>query len=84
MFEEAGITVHPSDIREFGVENGTDGVIVIFGLAPPVSASAISPFKANEEATERVVITEAIDLAFPLHTEIVRVFFHSGRSPRGN
>ena len=82
LFEETGIVVSPSSIREFGVGNGADGVIVIFGLTSPISPACIPPFEANEEATERVIIAEAMDLAFPLHTEIVRSFFRTGRNMR--
>lgn len=80
LFEETGIIVNPSEIIEFGARNGTDGVIVIFGLAPAISPACMPPFQANEEATERVVIFDVIDLAFPLHTEIVRSFFTKGRA----
>jgi 8-oxo-dGTP pyrophosphatase MutT (NUDIX family) len=80
VLEEAGIVVNPADIRHFGVGNGSDGVIVIFGLASPSSPVDIPPFTPNEESTERLILREAIDLAFPLHTEIVRSFFRRSKS----
>jgi len=75
VLEETGIVVDPAGIRHFGVGNGSDGVIVIFGLAQPASPGDIPPFKPNEESTERLIIREAIDLAFPLHTEIAKLYF---------
>lgn len=75
VMEETGIMLNPADIRNFGVGNGSDGVIVIFGVASPPSPVDIPPFKPNEESTERLILRQAIDLAFPLHTEIVRSFF---------
>lgn len=81
VLEETGIALDAADIREFGVGNGSDGVIVVIGLASPPSPVHIPPFKPCEESTERLIIREPAELAYPLHTKIVRSYFRRDRRP---
>jgi ADP-ribose pyrophosphatase YjhB (NUDIX family) len=78
LCEEAGLTIDPQEIREFAVRSVPEGLVMIFGLAQPRTAASLPPFTACEEATERLVITEPVELAFPTHTEAVRAFFQNG------
>lgn len=78
LFEEAGLTIDPQEIREFAVRSVPEGLVMIFGLAPARTAASLPPFVSCEEATERLVITEPVELAFPTHTEAIRMFFQNG------
>jgi len=76
LSEEAGISVDPQTIRDFHVHSAPDGTVLIFGLAPAVRSADLPAFIPTAEASERVVITEPIELAFSLHTQAVTEFFH--------
>jgi ADP-ribose pyrophosphatase YjhB (NUDIX family) len=74
--EEAGIEIDPATIREARVLSAPDGTLLVFGIAPPLAASALPPFTPTDEASERVVLREpAHDMAFPLHAQVVSEFF---------
>ena len=80
VLEETGLALVPDEIREFRVHSAPDGTLLIFGLAQPRILSALLPFVPNEEVTERVILTAPIEMAFPLHAEIVAAFFADKRS----
>lgn len=76
VWEETGLRIAPLEIEEFAVRSTPRGdQILIFGLAQPRTAAILPPFEPSAETTERAVITEPIELAFPLHTEVVKSFF---------
>lgn len=77
--EETGITLQPASIRDFRVRSAPDGTLLVFGLAPPVQASDLPEFTHDGECSERVVIREPPEMAFSLHTEVVREFFERAR-----
>ena len=83
VYEETGITVKTHEIKEFGVRSAEDGTLLIFGLASPRSSSHIPPFRPTDETTERAILTEPQDLAFALHTEMVKRYFEQGLWTRG-
>lgn len=79
LLEESGIEIDPAELREFRVMSAPDGTLLVFGIAVPRAASDLPPFIPTEEASERVIITEAIPLAFPLHSAAVAAYFqHQG------
>ncbi|ROO84842.1 ADP-ribose pyrophosphatase YjhB (NUDIX family) [Actinocorallia herbida] len=73
--EETEVAVDPAHVSLFDVHSAPDGTLLVFGIAPALAASALPPFTANAEATERVVIDGPRELAFPLHTRIAEAFF---------
>lgn len=73
--EEAGVTVAPELITDFGTRSTPDGYLLVFGLGPALRAADLPPFRPNREAATRVVISAPAELAFPLHTEMVQQFF---------
>ncbi len=76
VWEEAGIHLDPESIRIFAVHSTPNNAsILIFGLAAPISAAQLPTFTVTNETTERVIITAPIELAFPLHTQVMREFF---------
>ncbi len=78
LWEEAGVRIAPQEIKEFWVRSTPRGdQILIFGLAQGRTAAALPPFEPSDETTERQIITAPQELAFPLHTEVVKSFFGS-------
>jgi ADP-ribose pyrophosphatase YjhB (NUDIX family) len=75
VYEETGIALKTHEVREFGVRSADDGTLLIFALAKPRTSQEIPLFKPTDETTERAVLTEPMDLAFALHTEMVGLFF---------
>ncbi|WP_129674732.1 NUDIX domain-containing protein [Candidatus Chloroploca sp. Khr17] len=73
--EEAGVTVAAEQITDFGTRSTPDGYLLVFGLGPQLHNSDLSPFRSNREAEARLIITNPVELAFPLHTEMVHRFF---------
>jgi ADP-ribose pyrophosphatase YjhB (NUDIX family) len=75
VFEETGLMIDSDQIREFRVRSAPDSTLLIFGLAHPIGRSDLPPFVPNEETQEVKVITAPQELAFSLHTEILRDYF---------
>ncbi len=75
VFEETGLQLNPDHIREFRVRSAPDSTLLIFGLAKPIGRSDLSPFVPNEETLEIKVISAPEELAFSLHTEVLRDYF---------
>jgi len=76
VLEETGIQIDPSLIHIFAVHSTPNNAsILIFGLAAPMLAASLPPFTVTNETTERVIITAPTELAFPLHTQVMREFF---------
>jgi ADP-ribose pyrophosphatase YjhB (NUDIX family) len=82
--EETGVHADPAAIREARVLSAPDGTLLVFGLAPPLAAAALTPFTPSAEASERVILREAVgDMAFPLHAQVVREYFSGTLGMRG-
>lgn len=75
VFEETGLTLDPDHIREFRVKSAPDSTLLIFGLAKPIGLADVPPFVPNEETLEIKVISAPEELAFSLHSEVVRDYF---------
>ena len=52
-----------------------DGTLLVFGLAEGMTESELPPFIATTESSERVIVTEPTQLAFPLHTQVLAAYF---------
>lgn len=75
--EESNIVIYPSDISVFDVCSVPNGPILIFGVHDyTLNKDELPMFKTTDETTERVIITEPIELAFPLHTKMLKEFFN--------
>lgn len=73
--EELNLRVHPNTIEDFAVRDAlAPNVILIFGLAPQINEE-LPPFVPNEEVSERVILRGGEKLAFPMHEEIVALYF---------
>jgi ADP-ribose pyrophosphatase YjhB (NUDIX family) len=84
VFEETGLAIDPHELQLFGAHsNHGRSFLLIFGLAKERPANSLSAFKPNEETTECVLQRAPIELAFPLHTQVMREFFEGRRSQLG-
>ena len=74
VWEESGVQIDPAGLREFRVFSAGNSTLMIVARATPLTLAELPPFVPNDEASERVVLTEPQELAFPLHTEILTAF----------
>ena len=76
--EETRLTIDPEPIRIFDVYSAVEaGVILIFGLAPPLDPDSLQPFEPTAEVSELCLISEPTPMAFPLHEKAVSKYFDS-------
>jgi len=79
LHEEAGLVVHHLDITLFDVMTGSNGHVLIFGLAPWRPMFDYTKLKHDREVSEITIIYEDFhqfeDLAFPTHTSVARKYF---------
>lgn len=73
--EEAHLAIDPAGVALFAVRSAPDGTLLVFGIARPIGEASLPPFVVTDETTERVVARAPIELAFPLHTEVLREYF---------
>ena len=73
--EVAGVSLDPAGFRLFDVISAPDRTLLLFVLAAGVNSSDLPAFKPSDEASEMAVITAPQELAFPLHTHVVRRYF---------
>ncbi len=74
--EEAGVVIDPQTVHEFRVHSAPDGTLIVCGKAPALQRADLPTFAPTDEASERKILTQPEELAFPLHTQIVTEFFH--------
>ena len=78
LFEETGIIIRPTEVREFRVKSAPGGTtLLVFGLAPAVTIAGFAGFVPNEETQEVCLVTAPQELAFSTHTEALREYFAS-------
>jgi len=80
LLEETGVAVDPAALEVVDVYSAPDGTLLIFGLAPPLTAADLPPFRPGDESSERVILREPADLAFPYHTRVVAAYFAARRA----
>lgn len=78
VFEETGLRVNAEAIRLLAVHSATnvERNPLIFGVAAPLPASALAAFTPNEETSELVIVRESVELAFPLHTQVLAEYLN--------
>ena len=76
LMEETHIIIDPEEVKHFATVSVPSGtIILIFGIAKPMRERDLPPFVPTDETTERVVLREYEDLAFPLHSAVLKKFF---------
>lgn len=79
--EEAGVAIAPASIHPIDVFSAPDGTLIIVGQTASIVEADLAPFVPTLEATERQIITQPRDLAWPLHTEAVHRYFSDHARP---
>jgi ADP-ribose pyrophosphatase YjhB (NUDIX family) len=82
LLEETGIEVPCDEISLYDVQNGLDNTLVVFGLAAKQPSRALEPF-SSEETTEVILIDRPIELAFTMHTDVVRRYLERKKRTDG-
>lgn len=78
--EETGIETDAAAIEILAVHSTPSGAeILIFALASPISSGELPTFTPRDEVSALDVITEPMELAFPLHTRVCADFFSLAR-----
>jgi ADP-ribose pyrophosphatase YjhB (NUDIX family) len=73
--EEAGIAIDVAGVRHLRTVSPPDGgVVLVFGAAAPIDGIG-DGWQPNPEVIERLVVTAAVELAFPTHTDVLRAWF---------
>lgn len=75
LFEETGLEIDPAEIQLFELLDAPDDSLIIFGLAVPRSLVDLPAFSPNPEASERVVIRDAGELAFHIYVTAAQKYF---------
>ena len=73
--EETGIMLEACAIELFDTVSAPDGTLLVYGISPAVDESALDRFEVTREVCELEVCREAVELAFPLHTEAMARWF---------
>jgi ADP-ribose pyrophosphatase YjhB (NUDIX family) len=80
LLEETGVVIRPADVSLFAAHSvPREGLLLLFGVTAARRSADLSAFVANEEASEMVVVPGPVELAFPLHTLVLKDFFDRRR-----
>ncbi len=86
--EETGLEIAAGTLQPFLVASNPQGsFLMVFALAPVLAPDHLPPFgeglhSANPEVQECLVVFEPVELAFPLHTQVLAQYFE--REAGGN
>ena len=79
--EETGLIAAAQDARLFAVHGApAGGTMMIFGVLPERAAEDLPPSAPTEEATEWLVLTDPVELAFSTHTQVLADFLTARRT----
>ncbi|GAA3992215.1 MULTISPECIES: NUDIX domain-containing protein [Streptomyces] len=73
--EETGIDSASRDVRLVDALSSSDGHLLLFGVLPERSADGLTPSAATDETEGWHLLRRPEELAFPLHTLVVRAWF---------
>ncbi|PWR05677.1 NUDIX hydrolase [Micromonospora acroterricola] len=78
--EETGLVAVAEDARLFAVHGApAGGTMMVFGVLPEQRAEDLPPSAPTEEATEWLVLTDPVELAFSTHTRVLADFLAQAR-----
>jgi ADP-ribose pyrophosphatase YjhB (NUDIX family) len=74
--EETGVVIDVDEVQLFRAYSAaSEGFLLLFGLAAPRRLQDLPAFVHNEETSEMIVVQQPQELAFPLHTRVLREYF---------
>ncbi|WP_229401750.1 NUDIX domain-containing protein [Micromonospora okii] len=78
--EETGLTASAADAELFAVHGApAGGTMMVFGTLPARAAEDLPVSAPTDEATEWLVVTEPVELAFSTHTRVLADFLAAHR-----
>ncbi|MBT2396107.1 NUDIX domain-containing protein [Streptomyces sp. ISL-100] len=80
LSEETGIEAAAGQVRLADALSSPAGHLLLFGLLPERAATDLPPSAPTTETTGWHLLREPAELAFPLHTEVVRRWFSGSYS----
>jgi ADP-ribose pyrophosphatase YjhB (NUDIX family) len=80
LYEETGIRIEAENIQLFNTLSAPDGTVLVFGLANQIKGDDLPTFAASAETSEIIILRAPDELAFPLHTQVLRDYFAKYRS----
>ena len=79
--EETGLLAEAGEARLFAVHGApAGGTMMVFGVLPERAIGDLPPSAPTEEATEWLVLTDPVELAFSTHTRVLADFL-AGQRP---
>lgn len=84
LFEETGLNIDSKNFTTYEVLSAVEAkVVLIFGYANvELTVEQLPKFSITNETSERLVLYEPQELAFPLHTEVMLRFFQTINSEK--
>lgn len=80
LWEETGIRIDADEIKPFDIRSTPNGkLILIFGLAKGRKGADLPAYVPTSETTERLILQESQELAFPIHTAVLARFFQANK-----
>ena len=73
--EETGLRIPAEEVQLYDALSAPEGMVLIFGIVTPRSSGDLPPFVSDGETSETVIMREAAELAFPLHTQAATRFW---------
>ena len=75
--EELQVRVSPDEIQEYRTISSSNGILLVFGLAPAMEFSQLPDFVPNDEVSGRNIIVSDKKIVFPIHAQVIREYFGS-------
>jgi ADP-ribose pyrophosphatase YjhB (NUDIX family) len=75
VLEETGVTIDPAQVREFAVRSAPESALLVFGLAAPLRPLGRAALPGSAKPLDCLILDEPVELAFTLHTVVVREYF---------
>ncbi|WP_431781237.1 NUDIX domain-containing protein [Streptomyces chumphonensis] len=80
LWEETELRAEAGHARLFDARSAVD-TLNLFALLPERTEETLPESRPTAEATEWLVLSDAVDLAFPSHTEAMRAYFAADIAP---
>jgi ADP-ribose pyrophosphatase YjhB (NUDIX family) len=77
--EETGVVIDAGEVSLLAAHSAPErGVLLLFGLVRSRTRAELGALEPTEEVSECIVLRQPEELAFPLHTRVLREFFARG------
>jgi len=81
VLEETGLVLQPEELRLLDAVSVPEGNLLLFSQAHRRAPGDLNLDFRNAETAELKLLSQAEELAFPTHTQILKAYFGSSSSP---